>query len=153
VGAQLRLRRRQLGLSQARLAQELGITFQQVQKYERGANRVSAERLLVMSRVLHVPLDYFFDGVELSGPAPEVPAGVRIAQELAASHQGRELARLYLAVRDARIRISIVELLRAVAEAEPLPANDAASRPFGRSDRAENDGAIPDPQVRLASRR
>src|SRR5580692_7605907 len=61
VGARIRLRRTLLGMSQERLGESLGLTFQQVQKYERGVNRVGASRLFDLSRVLDVPISFFFD--------------------------------------------------------------------------------------------
>src|SRR5919107_3688638 len=64
VGARLRLRRMMLGLSQEKLAEMIGLTFQQVQKYERGANRIGASRLYELSRVLDVPVSFFFDDID-----------------------------------------------------------------------------------------
>src|SRR5919205_3446987 len=64
VGARLRLRRNMLGLSQEKLGQAIGLTFQQVQKYERGANRIGASRLHELSRVLDVPVSFFFDDTD-----------------------------------------------------------------------------------------
>src|SRR5580698_3474137 len=63
VGARIRLRRRMQGVSQEKLADALGLTFQQVQKYERGANRVSASKLYEIAAALHAPVSYFFDGL------------------------------------------------------------------------------------------
>ena len=63
VGARIRLRRRLLGMSQERLADALGLTFQQVQKYERGANRVSASKLFEIARTLQTPIEFFFEGL------------------------------------------------------------------------------------------
>jgi len=73
VGSRIRLRRTLLGMSQERLGDALGLTFQQVQKYERGANRVGASRLFDLSRVLDVPVSFFFDDL----PAPYAAAGAR----------------------------------------------------------------------------
>src|SRR6476469_6209872 len=64
VGARLRLRRNMLGLSQERLGEAIGLTFQQVQKYERGANRIAASRLHELSRVLNIPVSFFFDDTD-----------------------------------------------------------------------------------------
>src|SRR3954463_11032856 len=82
VGSRIRLRRTLLGMSQERLGEALGLTFQQVQKYERGVNRVGASRLFDLSRVLDVPISFFFDDMPDSlataygGPASRRPAGV-----------------------------------------------------------------------------
>ena len=64
VGAKIRVRRKQLGMSQSALAESLGLTFQQVQKYERGANRVSASMLFKTSQKLEAPVSYFFEGLD-----------------------------------------------------------------------------------------
>jgi transcriptional regulator with XRE-family HTH domain len=62
VGSRVRTRRRMLGMTQAELGEKLGLTFQQVQKYEKGVDRISASRLQALSRILQVPVQYFFDG-------------------------------------------------------------------------------------------
>src|SRR6478752_7964676 len=74
VGARLRWRRNMLGLSQEKLGEAIGLTFQQVQKYERGANRIGASRLHQLSRVLDVPISFFFDDTD-PVRAPAIPAG------------------------------------------------------------------------------
>src|SRR4029077_3697481 len=79
VGARIRLRRRMQGVSQEKLADALGLTFQQVQKYERGANRVSASKLYEIPAALRSPISYFFDG--LADPAVEDGAGSRTGDE------------------------------------------------------------------------
>src|SRR6266581_4660451 len=74
VGSRVRLRRNMLGLSQEKLGESIGLTFQQVQKYERGANRIGASRLHELSRVMDVPVSFFFDDVD-PVRAPAIPAG------------------------------------------------------------------------------
>jgi transcriptional regulator with XRE-family HTH domain len=74
VGSRVRLRRNMLGLSQEKLGEAIGLTFQQVQKYERGANRIGASRLHDLSRVLDVPVSFFFDDMD-PVRAPAIPAG------------------------------------------------------------------------------
>src|SRR2546428_3767682 len=74
VGSRVRLRRNMLGLSQEKLGTAIGLTFQQVQKYERGANRIGASRLHELSRVLDVPVSFFFDDVD-PVRAPAIPSG------------------------------------------------------------------------------
>src|SRR3546814_18172810 len=83
VGGRVRLRRVFLGYSQEKLANALGLTFQQIQKYERGANRISASKLYELSRILSVPVTYFFEGVE-----SEAEAGNAAGQEPGASAGG-----------------------------------------------------------------
>ena len=75
VGSRVRLRRNMLGLSQEKLGEAIGLTFQQVQKYERGANRIGASRLHDLSRVLDVPVSFFFDDMD-PVRAPAIPAGL-----------------------------------------------------------------------------
>ncbi len=73
VGARLRLRRKLLGHSQKYLGQAIGLTFQQIQKYERGKSRIPASRLWALGRVMRVPVSYFFDGLTENAPFPEEP--------------------------------------------------------------------------------
>nr|WP_275415035.1 helix-turn-helix transcriptional regulator [Novacetimonas pomaceti] len=88
VGSRIRLRRTLLGMSQERLGTALGLTFQQVQKYERGANRVGASRLYDLARVLDVPIAFFFDGMPQDNAAqPEVPAGAATPSSFAESRE------------------------------------------------------------------
>src|SRR5215204_866273 len=83
VGARLRLRRNMLGLSQERLGEAIGLTFQQVQKYERGANRIGASRLHELSRVLDVPVAFFFDDTDpVRAPAMGVTKSQSEASEV-----------------------------------------------------------------------
>ncbi|HEY8617146.1 helix-turn-helix transcriptional regulator [Phenylobacterium sp.] len=114
VGLRVRLRRKALGLSQDRLAEALGLTFQQVQKYERGANRISASKLWEIARVLKTPISWFYEGLPEEGveTAPMASAGFLV------SNDGLELARSFPLIRDARTRRRIVELVRTLAEPE-----------------------------------
>src|ERR1700689_1524778 len=80
VGSRVRLRRNMLGLSQEKLGDALGLTFQQVQKYERGANRIGASRLLELSRVLDVPVAFFYDETD-PVRAPAIPVGFAEAEQ------------------------------------------------------------------------
>ena len=93
VGAQVRARRKTLGVSQEALGDALGLTFQQVQKYERGANRVSASKLFAIAKTLQVPVSYFFDGLEdpVTGEGA-APAGPDAFVTLAGLSNGAELA-------------------------------------------------------------
>lgn len=104
VGGRLRLRRTLLGISQEKLGAALGLTFQQIQKYERGANRVSASKLHALSRALDVPVQWFFE--ECRRPAPATPT--RFELEL-----GREFRRLA-----PRTKQAIVQLIRSLANGE-----------------------------------
>ena len=118
VGKRIRMRRHVLGMSQQALAGELGLTFQQVQNYERGANPVGAGRLQQLSAVLRVPVSFFFEGApQLAGKArrrAEAPSPAYITDFLA-SADGHALARSFVQVRTAVIRHSIVRLVEMVA--------------------------------------
>lgn len=126
VGRRVRLRRRELGVSQAWLADRLRLTFQQIQKYERGANRISASKLYAIAKLLEVPITYFFEGLD----DPATPTGWQYAQaftgvveELLAEPNGPQLAEAFLSIRPRSIRKGLAELARAIA------ANDQAQAP------------------------
>jgi transcriptional regulator with XRE-family HTH domain len=132
VGLRIRLRRRELGVSQERLAQSIGLTFQQVQKYERAANRVSASKLYEMARALKTSVSYFFEGlpdvtVGDEGP-PEARSGV---QEFLMTSDGLELAAVFPRLRRPRIRRRILDLVRAMTEEEDEEAELQAQSEAG----------------------
>jgi transcriptional regulator with XRE-family HTH domain len=108
VGERLRLRRRLLGLSQEELAARLGLALQQVQKYETGANRVSASRLYQLGRVLEVPVAWFFESMPDDVVDAVRPAEAAVKHEEAAL----ELVRLYALIGDERLRRKLYEIAR-----------------------------------------
>ena len=118
VGARVRSRRIMLGMSQEKLGDALGVTFQQVQKYEKGANRIGASRLENISRVLEVPPSYFFDG--MSG----APNHTGFADEGALSPtasflstaEGMHLNRAFARIRDPKVRRRVIDLVIALAD-------------------------------------
>ena len=120
VGSRVRLRRNMLGLSQEKLGEAIGLTFQQVQKYERGANRIGASRLHDLSRVLDVPVSFFFDDMD-PVRAPAIPAGfAEPAAEPFDSDPLRrretvELVSAYYRIDDPALRRRLFELARALA--------------------------------------
>jgi transcriptional regulator with XRE-family HTH domain len=120
VGARLRMRRTMLGMSQSRLGELLGVTFQQVQKYEKGSNRISASRLQHTARVLDVAPAYFFEGAPAQ--APEVGFAEDSSQsyvvDFLASTEGLQLNRAFLRVRDPKVRRRIVDLVISLASEE-----------------------------------
>src|SRR5690348_5768246 len=126
VGSRVRLRRTLLGMSQEKLGDAIGLTFQQVQKYERGANRVGASRLYDLSRVLDVPVSFFFEEL---GEAPS-PSGA--SEPAAESYQSNpmmkretlELVRAYLRISDPQIKRRLFELAKALATFPSEKAND-----------------------------
>ncbi len=121
VGLRIRMRRKELGISQETLAEAIGLTFQQVQKYERATNRVSASKLWEMAQAMNTSVAYFYDGLE--GDA-EFAEALRdgVTQAFLTSHDGAELAAAYRAIRQPRVRRRILDLVRAMAgQGEPLP--------------------------------
>ena len=129
VGARIRLRRTLLGMSQEKLGDGLGLTFQQIQKYERGVNRVGASRLYDLARVLDVPISFFYDDIPpamatthgtQSGGFVTRPRGVAEQQDSFADEQlGRretlELVRAYYRITDLAVRKRIFELIKSMA--------------------------------------
>jgi transcriptional regulator with XRE-family HTH domain len=128
VGGRLRSRRLMLGLSQDAVGRAIGISFQQVQKYERGINRMGSSRLYEFSRLLNIPVSYFFDGydyqeldsVASAGGLAEEPDGFE--HDTMSSRETLELIRAYYSIRDEKTRKRFVELLKSVAENETAEA-------------------------------
>lgn len=116
VGLQVRLRRKALKISQESLADALGLTFQQVQKYERGANRISASKLYEIARVLQVPIAWFFEG--LGDPAADVavPQANPSVSAFLMTSEGMDLVTLFPRIAERRVRRRIVELVRSMVE-------------------------------------
>ncbi|TAD91255.1 MAG: XRE family transcriptional regulator [Alphaproteobacteria bacterium] len=120
VGARIKLRRTLLGLSQEALGEKLGLTFQQVQKYERGMNRVGASRLHKVSEVLDVPVSFFFDDLAADlrrKSIPLSPTGGENDADLT-RREILELARAFDRIADDRVRKRIVELIRSLSAYE-----------------------------------
>jgi transcriptional regulator with XRE-family HTH domain len=114
VGSRVRLRRIELGINQKKLAAELGLTFQQVQKYEGGANRVSASRLSAMADILSVPISYFFG--DLRPDDAEISPEDRQWREYLQRPETIEFIRLYYAIPDPKIRRQFLDMAKTVAE-------------------------------------
>lgn len=134
VGSRVRLRRTLLGMSQEKLGEAIGLTFQQVQKYERGANRVGASRLYDLSRVLDVPVGFFFDEMteEVAGASPGqirgnggLPLdGIEPELDPMAKRETLELVRAYYRISSSKVRKRIFELTKALAAGEGLEAKN-----------------------------
>jgi transcriptional regulator with XRE-family HTH domain len=112
VGARVRMRRMMLGLSQEKLGDGLGLTFQQVQKYEKGANRIGASRLQQIAHILQVPVAFFFEGApSIPGQQPgglgEAPSPAYIS----------DLTKAFMGIKDAKLRRRIVDLVEQIAAA------------------------------------
>jgi transcriptional regulator with XRE-family HTH domain len=125
VGSRIRLRRTLLGMSQERLGEALGLTFQQVQKYERGVNRVGASRLFDLSRVLDVPISFFFDDMPeplaaaYGGPPSRRSLGFAEAQEgfgddTMSKRETLELVRAYYRITDPSVRKRVFDLIKSL---------------------------------------
>ena len=119
VGSRVRLRRMVLGMSQEKLGNLLGLTFQQVQKYEKGTNRIGASRLYKLSEVLDVPVSFFYE--ELPGSESTTAAGFSEPTtetsivEFMNSREGVELNRAFVKITDPKIRRHIIDLVRSLA--------------------------------------
>lgn len=119
LGQRVKQRRLELGLSQERLAELLGVTFQQIQKYEKGANRIAASRLFDLSGALGVAVSYFYEGLTSGGPQGGVAEdGQEFVYDMLATAEGQQLLQLFGTIRSPRVRRRVVDLVRAMAEAE-----------------------------------
>ena len=119
VGSRIRLRRTMLGMSQEKLGESLGITFQQIQKYEKGTNRVGASRLQNISTILNVPVSFFFEdapgeqGAGASGMA-EASSSSYVVDFLSSS-EGLQLNRAFVKIGDPKVRRKLVDLVKSLA--------------------------------------
>jgi transcriptional regulator with XRE-family HTH domain len=128
VGSRIRLRRTLLGMSQERLGESLGLTFQQVQKYERGVNRVGASRLFDLSRVLDVPISFFFDDMpdslaaNFGGVPSRRPGSVEpqdpFGDDTLSRRETLELVRAYYRITDPSVRKRVFDLIKSMGPAE-----------------------------------
>lgn len=119
VGTRMRMRRMMLSVSQEKLGEALGVSFQQIQKYEKGTNRIGAGRLQDIATNLEVPISYFYDdmpGTERTDGFSE--AGVSYVSDLLVLPEGMELTRAFLQIKDAGVRRRIVELVKAISHQE-----------------------------------
>ena len=122
VGSRVRMRRMMVGMSQEKLGDALGLTFQQVQKYEKGTNRIGASRLQQISHILQVPVAFFFEG------APNVPGGTQenldgapspaYVSDFLATSDGLSLTKSFMRIKDAKLRRRIVDLVEQIAGEE-----------------------------------
>jgi transcriptional regulator with XRE-family HTH domain len=122
VGQRIRIQRLSQGLSQTSLADQLGVTFQQVQKYEKGANRIGASRLQQIAHILQVPVSFFFEGApnvpgQQSDGLGEAPSPAYVSDFLATS-DGLALTKAFMGIKDAKLRRRIVDLVEQIAAAD-----------------------------------
>jgi transcriptional regulator with XRE-family HTH domain len=124
VGSRVRMRRMLIGMSQEKLGEALELTFQQVQKYEKGTNRIGASRLHRIAAILGVPIDYFYEGAPHApgtpGGAAEPPQSAYVADFLV-TNEGVQLVRSFLAIKDPKVRRRIVDLITALGGEEGAP--------------------------------
>ncbi len=132
VGSRVRMQRVLMKMSQEKLGDALGLTFQQVQKYEKGTNRIGASRLQQISKTLNVPPSFFFEGAPSSGssqPGFEERGSSQFVVDFLATAEGLHLNRSFARIRDPKVRKRIVELVAALAEqeGERIPTLEQAS--------------------------
>lgn len=120
VGARVRLRRTMLGLSQEKLGESLGITFQQIQKYEKGANRIGASRLQKLSEILKTPVSFFFE--DAPGSTPNSEGGFADGEspnyvvDFLSSSEGLQLNKAFANIKDPKVRKKIIDLVRSLSD-------------------------------------
>src|SRR5262249_45735522 len=121
VGSRVRMRRMMLGMSQEKLGDALDLTFQQVQKYEKGTNRIGASRLQQISHILQVPVSFFFEGAPAMPGRPigigDAPSPAYVSDFLASS-EGLALTKAFMRIKDPKVRRRIVDLVEAVVGEE-----------------------------------
>ena len=120
VGSRIRLRRTMLGMSQEKLGESLGITFQQIQKYEKGTNRVGASRLQNISSVLNVPVSFFFEDAPGEPTIDQAgfsePSGSSYVVDFLSSSEGLQLNRAFVKISDPKVRKKIVDLVKTLSD-------------------------------------
>lgn len=128
VGSRVRLRRMLVGMSQEKLGEMLGLTFQQIQKYEKGANRIGASRLYQIAQILDVPVQFFFEdmaeehkagasgGFSEADPAP-------VVMDFVSSAEGLQLNRSYTRIADANVRKRLLDLVKSLSHEHAQAAN------------------------------
>jgi len=123
VGNRVRIRRMLIGMSQEKLGDLLGLTFQQVQKYEKGVNRIGAGRLYEVARILGVPIDFFYEGVaagqQNSGFAESASAPP--VMEFVSSGEGLQLSLAFMKIKDPKVRKRVLDLVKSLAEEDVEP--------------------------------
>jgi transcriptional regulator with XRE-family HTH domain len=123
VGSRVRMRRMLVGISQEKLGEALGLTFQQVQKYEKGTNRIGASRLQHIGKVLGVTVDFFFEG----SPQPDQPGGgfsdvssTSYQADFLSTSEGVQLMKAFVRIKDGKVRRRLVDLVAALGGEEDV---------------------------------
>ena len=123
-----------VGMSQEKLGDSLGLTFQQVQKYEKGANRIGASRLYQIARVLGVPIEFFYDGVAADEQSVEGFAETEAGHfeiDMLSTSEGIQLNSAFFSIRDPKVRKKVLELVKALGDAGSLADEDEADSADG----------------------
>ncbi len=123
VGSRVKLRRMILGMSQDALGKALGLTFQQIQKYEKGVNRIGASRLFELSGLLDVPVQFFYDDYGDSVPGASgfaEPDSAEAFMDLVNSPDGVQLCRYFSEIKDPKVKRRVLDLVKTIAEAETV---------------------------------
>jgi transcriptional regulator with XRE-family HTH domain len=127
VGSRVRMRRMMLGMSQAKLGDALGLTFQQVQKYEKGTNRMGASRLQHISHILQIPVPFFFEGAPHLPGQPtgigEAPSPTYVSEFLGTT-DGLALIKAFMQIKEPGLRRRIVHLVEEIALIEEIAGDD-----------------------------
>jgi transcriptional regulator with XRE-family HTH domain len=135
VGSRVRMRRLMLGMSQERLADQIGVTFQQVQKYEKGTNRIGASRLQLIAAVLATPVSFFFQQDNSQPLTTEGLGGLEDLSEFLTSKEGLGLNKAFMKITDPNVRHSVLTLVKSLAdttETTTIPTAQTASEiPLG----------------------
>lgn len=117
VGNRVRIRRMLIGMSQEKLGDLLGLTFQQVQKYEKGVNRIGAGRLYEIARILGVPIEFFYEGVSGSSEGVAESQGAPV-MEFVSSGEGLQLSLAFMKIKDPKVRKRVLDLVKSLADEE-----------------------------------
>jgi transcriptional regulator with XRE-family HTH domain len=116
VGSRIRARRMAVGMSQDALAEKLGLTFQQVQKYEKGINRVGAGRLWNIAKILDVPITYFYEGVQGDDQSASAESEDSFVFDFLSSREGQQLAQAFQQISDRHLRRHVIGMVKAMSE-------------------------------------
>lgn len=127
IGGRLRLWRRTLEVDACALAERVGITYQQLQKYEKGMNRISATRLYAIARELNVPIDYFYQDANTAPDTDTDELAGNVQRDLLASGVGTDFLRCFVSIKDPTVRKALLNLMRSISADLPPPESLSAS--------------------------
>jgi transcriptional regulator with XRE-family HTH domain len=130
VGNRMRLRRMLIGLSQERMGEMLGLTFQQVQKYEKGVNRIGAGRLYQIADILSVPVSYFYEGFVGADKAHAAndDTATKPVMEFLSSGEGLQLTLAFMRIKDGKVRKRVIDLIKSLSDGVEPPPPEAATK-------------------------